>query len=371
MDFDIFGSFYAQQQKIVHNSPMRVLFADAEVVQKHAFRGIGSYALALRSALQRISSDPDLSFSLVNEQILEKPDLIHYPHADLFFRTLHPPANIPFVVTLHDVIPLVFPRQYPTGIKGKLRWLGQKKVLRKAAAIITDSECSKKDIEVHLRIPSKKIHVVPLAANEALHPQQKEEIRRVLDSFRIRQPYFLYVGDMNYNKNLPRLVRAFHASRLRASLVLVGRNLENRSIPEGKQLWDAIESGTGNVCVLTTVPSNPPDILASLFSGALAYVQPSVYEGFGLSVLDAFRCGCPVLSSSVSSLPEVYGTAAETFDPRDASDMVRVLRHAYCWTPAHRASLVKKGFLRESQFSWLETAQKTVDVYRKVLQALQ
>lgn len=350
---------------------MRVLFADTEILQKHIFRGVGSYALALRLALKRLSSDPDLSFSLVNEHILEKPDLIHYPHADLFFRTLHPPANIPFVVTLHDVIPLVFPGQYPSGIKGKLRWLGQKKVLRRAAAIITDSECSKKDIEAHLGISSKKIHVVPLAANEALHPQKKEEVSGVLHSFRIRQPYFLYVGDMNYNKNLPGLVRAFHASHLRASLVLVGRNLENRSIPEGEHLWNAIESGAGDVRVLTTVPSNPPEILASLFSGALAYVQPSFYEGFGLSVLDAFRCGCPVLSASVSSLPEVYGTAAETFDPHDESDMVRALQHAYGWTAAQRAALVKKGFLRENQFSWLETGAKTLDVYRKVLSAVQ
>lgn len=350
---------------------MRVLFADTDITRKHAFRGVGFYATALRSALSRLSSDPDLSFSLVNEHILEKPDLVHYPHADLFFRTLHPPANIPYVVTLHDVIPLVFPRQYPSGIKGKLRWLGQKKVLRKASAIITDSECSKKDIEMHLRIASKKIHVVPLAANESLHPQKKENLHLILQDLHVRKPYFLYVGDMNYNKNLPGLVRAFHASALHASLVLVGRNLENRSIPEGKRLWSAIESGSGDVRVLSNIPSDPPEVLASLFSGALAYVQPSFYEGFGLSVLDAFRCGCPVLSSSRSSLPEVYGNAAEAFDPIDPSDMVRALRHAYSWTATQRSALVKKGSLREAQFSWLKTGAQTLEVYRKVLSAVE
>lgn len=348
---------------------MKVLFADAEIARQHAFRGIGTYARMLRSALQKIQQDKDFHFSLAREEVYEKPDLIHFPHADLYFRTLFPPKHIPFVVTVHDVIPLVYPRQYFPGIKGWLRFLSQKKVLQQAAGIITDSQCSKKDIVKHLGISAKKVHVVPLAANPSLSPQPKKVTETVIKSLNIERPFFLYVGDMNFNKNLPLMVSAFHESRLHASLVLVGRNLKNREIPEGKKLWEAIESGPARVEVLTQIPSDTPEILSSLFSDAVAYVQPSLYEGFGLSVLDAFRCKCPVISSNASSLPEVYGDAAYSFAPAKKEEIIHAFQQAYAWTSDQRKAYIQRGIVQERKFSWLKTAQETVAVYQQIISA--
>ena len=346
---------------------MRVLFADDFVLGSHAFRGIGTYARALRASLTRLSRDKELHFSLANQDVLEKPDLIHYPHADLFFRTLFPPKETPFVVTLHDVIPLLFPKKYPPGIKGFIRLQGQKGTLRKASAIITDSLCSKNDIVKHLRIAAEKVFVVPLAANETLLPQSPESVKLVLDTYHIKRPYFLYVGDMNYNKNVVGMVRAFHAAKLHAELVLVGRNLNNTSIPEGKELAKAIYSGTGKIKVLSDIPADPPEILASLFSGAQAYVQPSYYEGFGLSVLDAFRCRCPVMSSSTASLPEVYGDAALSFDPWSEKQIQSAFERAYAWTKAQREHMIHLGVQQEKKFTWMKTGMQTIAVYQEIL----
>ena len=346
---------------------MNILFDDFSATKDHAFRGVGTYARALRSALEHELAQKKYPLHLLSVGRRENADLIHYPHFDFFFPTLSPPKLTPFVVTVHDVIPLIFPKQYRPGLKGAIHFWKQKRMLQKAKAVITDSLCSKKDIIRYLGIQSDRVHVTYLAGNTDLHPQTKRVQATVMQSYGITKPYFLYVGDMNYNKNLPAMVKAFHLSGVVAELVLVGRNLGNTQIPEGKALHDAIHEGKGVVHVLTNIPSTPSEILSALFSGAVAYIQPSLYEGFGLSVLDAFRCGCPVLSSNASSLPEVGGVASNYFSPAKVDEMSQAFRRAYSWTPEQRRRRIEAGKIQESQFSWEQTARQTLTVYLQVL----
>lgn len=283
------------------------------------FRGVGMYTMFLRDALET-QKHVTLTKST--------PDIIHYPYFDLFFHTLPARRSAPTVVTIHDVIPLVFPRNYPPGIKGKLRFFLQLMSLQTVDAIVTDSNCSKQDICSYLRIPEKKVHVTHLAGNPDITRQPKSVVENIRKEYTLPESYILYVGDMNYNKNLVRFLRACATLPEDVHVVLVGRSLGNIDIPEGKELHEAASSLGDRVHILTNVPKSPHPDLAALFTGARAYVQPSLYEGFGLSVLDAMQCSCPVVCSNVSSLPEVAGDAALYMDPWDIEDMTRVIKRS-------------------------------------------
>ncbi|KKT98062.1 MAG: Glycosyltransferase [Microgenomates group bacterium GW2011_GWB1_45_17] len=139
-----------------------------------------------------------------------------------------------------------------------------------------------------------------LAGNPLLHATPKTDVDAVLKKYNIPEKYLLYVGDINYNKNLPALLRAFSTLSQNLHLVMVGRSLNNIEIPEGRWIHDTIqEKGIAQrVHLLTDIPKHPATELAALFTGASAYVQPSLYEGFGLSVLDAMQCGALVISST-------------------------------------------------------------------------
>jgi glycosyltransferase involved in cell wall biosynthesis len=346
---------------------MNILVDTSALDSGHAIRGIGTYTRLLVEYLEK-RDDITVQRSGVENAGEFKTDLIHYPYFDLFFSTLPFIKNKPTVVTIHDVIPLKFPKYYRAGIKGKARFLKQKAALTGVKAIITDSEASKKDIVKHLSVPPQKVHVVYLAANPELKKTSDSDINRVRREYKLPKNYVLYVGDINYNKNIPQLIKAIRYLPKTIKLVAVGKNFQKQDIPE----WQWIETQLAlsdvedRVTFIPSIQSIDTTDLAAIYSGAVCYVQPSLYEGFGLPVLEALQCKTPVVSTNTSSLPEVGGSHV-IYTETDAMNIASGIEEVLNWSQNKREKIIREGYIWSQTFNWEKTAQETIAVYKKVL----
>jgi glycosyltransferase involved in cell wall biosynthesis len=311
--------------------------------------------------------------------VVERPQeavLHHMPTFDFFFHTLKPHRKKKTVVTIHDAIPLEFPRAYQPGIKGSLRLLKQRLALRAVHAVITDSHASKKSIHQRLGVALSRIFVVPLAANPALknvsETQQKSHLVHVRDvrDQKIPTYYILYVGDINYNKNIPQLIKSLKNLDTRIHLVCVGVHFTPQPIPEWRSISQQItlsEVSDRVHFVTSVVGEGANDTLSALYSGAIAYVQPSLSEGFGLPVLEAMQCRVPVVSTHVASLVEVGGHHVEYARDTSAVELAAAVKRVLKWSVVKRAHRVRAAARWAAQFTWERTAELTVGVYQDVL----
>jgi len=335
---------------------MKVAIDVSPLKNANRYRGVGIYTQQLVKSLQSLKIG-NFSCQLVeNKSMIGDSDLIHYPFFDLFFLTLPLKKTKPTVVTIHDVIPLIFPEHFPPGIRGNLKFQIQKFSLKNTKAIITDSENSKKDLFKYLNYPKDKIHVVPLAPAKEFKPIMAK------NKYQLPEKFILYVGDVNYNKNIPGLIKALAGLKEKMSLVLVGKAFKDESLKETQEILQLISllKLEKKVIRLDWVSSED---LVGIYNLATVYCQPSFYEGFGLPVLEAMACGCPVVAAKTSSLSEICGSAAVMVDPYDINDMIRGLGQAL----NRREELIKKGLLQAKKFSWQKTAQQTYEVYQKVV----
>ncbi len=342
---------------------MNVLVDTSPLKNQNAIRGIGRYTIELVQALRSLQT-PHTFFT--SDQESKDVDIIHYPFFDLFFATLPLIKKAKTIVTIHDVTPLVFPTHYPRGIRGQLKFLYQKLALTSVSHVITDSHCSKRDIIEHLKLKPEMITPIPLAASPVFQKQSVSVIEDVRRKYALPKNYCLYVGDINYNKNLPFLVSVMsHIPDI--TLVLVGKTVTNTTTPEGQEIARAIEvAGNGKyVKLLDSVDSQ--DDLVALYSGAKVYVQPSLYEGFGLPVIEAMRCKVTVVSSCGGSLAEVVSDAGIQFNPRDPKGCEAAIRRVLRMSDEDRGKMVKKAHEYGEQFTWERTARETLAVYEKVM----
>ncbi len=305
----------------------------------HAVRGVGFYAQRLYTALEPLVDISWIDFSLIP---VTGFDLVHYPYFDFSWPTLAPVRMAKTVVTLHDVTPLVFPKHYPFGLRAKIVWPWQKSLLNSADAVLTDSVCSKNDIQKIIGL--SKVHVTYLAADEAFKPLKTK-----------RENFVLYVGGGNWNKNVLSLIKA--CQRTKTSLVLVGKefttpvgnNIEARPLKEIQSHIDG-----KNVIARGFVETGE---LVKLYNQARVYVQPSVYEGFGLPVLEAMACGTPVICAKLGSLPEIAGNAATYADVSDPADLAEKIK---------KAEPTGREISQANKFSWEKTARDTYEIYSKI-----
>lgn len=340
----------------------------------HKERGIGYYTRNLIEALKQDSSIEVSEFTKVSE--LRGVDIVHYPWFDFFFRSLPLLKSIPTVVTIHDVIPLVFSKYYPVGLKGRINFELQKLSLRSCECIITDSKISKQDIVKYLKIEDKKISVIPLAASSKFkvlnHDTRLLYIKR---KYHLPDQFLLYVGDANWVKNLPFLIEGFRelikSSTIKnTKLVLVGgvflKNVENIDHQELKSLKlvnELIKRYSLQESVLRPGQIDEDDLVV-FYNLATVYVQPSLYEGFGLPLLQAFSCGVPVVSSDRGSLPEVGGGAAIYFDPTNLKQFTSIMLEVI-ESSSLRSKLARLGLKQALKFSWKKTADETKMIYLK------
>lgn len=337
-----------------------------DITNLHKFsksRGIGYYAKNLFESLKKYTN---LDVKLVQENGIIDADLIHYPFFDLFRPTLNINKKIPFVVTVHDVTPLLFPKAYPKGIKGTLNLYRQKISLKKAKAIITDSDSSKKDISNLLRIDKEKIFTVHLSFSENFkNSEDKKFSEKIKNKYNLPNNFVLYVGSVNWNKNLINTTQA--AIESNTDLVLIGKGFEikdNLDHPELKSYSDFLNKyeGHSKVHILGFVPDEE---LVEIMSFAKALMFVSRYEGFGLPILEAQACGLPVITSNISSMPEVAGKGAILVDPdsiTQIADAIKKTDDSSC-----RENLKKLGLENLKRFSWEKTAKETLKVYEYAL----
>lgn len=332
----------------------------------HAIRGVGTYTRLLIEALRHESN---FEIHLSGQQTLKtKPDIIHYPFFDLFFPTLPMLRPAKTVVTIHDVIPLLFPEFYPVGKRGKIAFYRQKLLLKTVDAIITDSATSKEDIMRELDIAEKNITVIPLAANPAITTPTEQIIRRVKRDLKLPKQYVLYVGDINYNKNVPQLIKAMKLLPEKLHLVLVGKNFFPQEIPEWRwiEAQIALSDVADRVHMITTVQADDTEAMSAIYSEAIAYVQPSLYEGFGLPVLEAMQCNVPVIASNRSSLPEVGGEVIQLTEPT-ADAFASAILEVLDWSMSKREQVLRKQRQWVKHFSWQQTAELTAQVYQQLV----
>jgi len=289
-------------------------------------------------------------------------DLLHSPH---YVRPLFCP--VPSVVTIHDCIHLLFPQYLPNHMAFRYARYVMGNAIRKSAVVFTVSEASRADIlRFYPATDPAKVHVVPNAIDaELLQDPGPEETDRVRERYQLRGRFVLFAGNVKPHKNLERLIRAF--ARVRSlegnedlRLVLIGDDVGRY----GSLRRTADEAGVRQeVRFFGFVPHQT---LAALYRMATVFAFPSLYEGFGLPPLEAMACGTPVLTSRISSLPEVVGDGALLIDPYSeeeiAGGIARILDDEDL-----RRRLVERGLERAASFSWQRSVRQVHAGYLKAL----
>ena len=283
--------------------------------------------------------------------------------------TAPPFCPCPVVVSIHDLsfehLPETFHRRSRTQLRLTVR-----SSARRAAKILTLSEHTRRDIIDTYGIEPSRIIAIPLAAPRHFSPvEDNRELQRVRHNYGIDGQYILSVGSIQPRKNLARLVQAY--ARVRASLRDKHSETElPKLVLVGKHAWlydetlRALEENKVADSVILTgyVPESD---LPALYSGAICFVYPSYFEGFGLPPLEAMKCGAPVIVGNKTSLPEVVGDAGLTVDPFDvlsiAEAIEKLINHSVL-----REELSVKGRRRAETFDWRKTAQQTLEIYQQV-----
>ncbi|HWC95306.1 MAG TPA: glycosyltransferase family 1 protein [Candidatus Sulfopaludibacter sp.] len=293
------------------------------------------------------------------------PDLVHIPLNRVPLLMIKP-----YVVTIHDMANLFFEDE--SGIRMRLRRFRFRRGLVRANRVIAVSEATKRDVENLMGVPPQRIRRVYNAPDpEFAHGSGPgEERQRILERYQINYPFLLYAGNVRRHKNVPRLVEAFAVVREQMAnhpqyrdlrLVIIGDTISQ--YPEVRQA--VIKSKMEHqVRFLGFVPF---ETLRCFYESASAFVFPSRYEGFGLPPLEAMACGTPVVTSNVSSLPEVVGDAAILVKPENVFDIARGIREVLLDEPM-RNELIRKGRVQAARFSWERTARQVLEIYTEAVQ---
>ena len=255
-----------------------------------------------------------------------------------------PPSNAFNVTTIHDLVPLRFPQySHPRIVSAHKARL--KHIKREIDVVIVPSNASKEDL-ITTGVPEDKIRVIPEAPDPIFKPAKKNEIEKLKREHRIKKGYILAVG-VGPRKNTERIIEAYEKVR-------AGRDL--KLIILGHP-YKKIEQKRGVIFTGHVETSKMP----VYYSGAEVLVYPTIYEGFGLPVLEAFSCKTPVVTSNISSLPEVAADAAEIVDPFDVDSITEGINNAL----NRKQGLINKGLKRSKDFSWQKTAEMTLEVYNE------
>lgn len=338
---------------------------------EHRMRGTGVYTKNLIDALAKYEKQHTYTFFTRPQDIPKKTNAVHYPFFDPFFLTLPFFKQYPTAVTVHDMIPLLFPDKFPPGIRGGIKWQVQRLSLMGAAAILTDSECSKTDIARLTTKQKEKIHVVPLAPSPRyVRVTDERTLDKMRASYHMPDDYVLYVGDVNWNKNITGLLEAWKTVRSKlarnrsCSLVLAGSAFSNLELRETRDIIELIHTLGISKTVVRPGFIKEED-MSALYSGAVCLVSPSWYEGFGFPVLEAMVCGVPVVASTRGSVPEISGPS-KTADPGNIGELAKAIKETVELSQKERETLVKKGIEWARQYTWKRVARETASVYEKI-----
>jgi glycosyltransferase involved in cell wall biosynthesis len=301
-------------------------------------------------------------FALPIDLRRESAELFHAPH-----YVLPPLTPCRSVVTIHDCIHIRFPQYLPNRIGYAYAWGQMWTATHRASRVITVSEASKRDILRYFRVPDSRVDVIYNAIDDRFwQDPDAEEIARVRERYRLDNPFVLYAGNIKPHKNLERLIEAFHLLRQNPAmrdvqLLIIGdevstyatlrRAVHRHKLHKHVRFFGFVSHQT----------------LAALYRLAAAFVFPSLYEGFGLPPLEAMASGTPVITSNVSSLPEVVGDAALMIDPYEPAAIADAMRRVLD-DQALAADLRRRGLARAREFSWERSIARVREIYAEVMQ---
>lgn len=360
--------------------------------------GIGTYIRNLVRALG--SLDPDSRYFLISHaadehELPELPpnfEIAFYEGSDtrltehiafpLFLRRFwadvyHIPLNVvplfmpkPYVVTVHDMSSLLF--DDGRAEKRRFRRYQFRRGLERAERVIAVSNATLRDIDDLFGIRGEKVCRIYNAPDprflDVAEGLPSDLLEKTLERYQIRRPFILYVGTIRPQKNIPRLVEAFavlrgelesHPELSDLRLIIIGDEISRHPAVRRTVIQTRMEDA---VRFLGFVPFNT---LRVFYATASAFVFPSLYEGFGLPPLEAMACGTPVVTSNVSSLPEVVEDAALLVNPENVFEIARGIREVLT-NPQLRSELIQKGFRQIRKFSWEQTAREVLEVYRQI-----
>jgi glycosyltransferase involved in cell wall biosynthesis len=298
-----------------------------------------------------------LGWSLARAARRERVDALHVQYvAPLRYRG-------PLVITVHDLGFVNVPDSFPFALRALLRVLVPWSMAR-ASQIITVSEFCRRDILARYPIQRDRITAIPLGVDTRFRPRAPDDVLAVLGRHGLRPGFFFSLGRLNRRKNLERLIQAYTTLRTKgvteAPLVIGGKpDYGTREVRRRVQ-----RSGEAPGVVFTGLI--PDEDLPTFYSAAACFVYPSLFEGFGLPVLEAMACGTPVVVSNRAALPELVGEAGVLVDPENVNALAQAMTRVVT-DRAAAADLRRSGLARSRQFSWEETAQRTVRVYRDAL----
>ena len=291
-------------------------------------------------------------------------DVLHIPahwHTQIMPFFLNP--KVKKILTIHDLTPMLFPETHTR--ETVFLWNSTLKLIKnKIDIIIADSQNTKNDCINYLNIPEEKIEVVYLVADEIYTPvDNKREIREELaKKYNINTPFIHYVGTLEKRKNVPTLIKAFYKLKKKGithKLVIVGKKGWRYN-----DIFEVVKALNLQKDVIFT-GYVPKEDLVKFYNLADVFVYPSIYEGFGLPPLEAMACGCPVIASNTSSLPEVVGNAGILINPYNIDSLAKAI-YDVLTNDGLRDELSKKGLKRAKLFSWEKTAKETWKVYEVV-----
>lgn len=323
--------------------------ADLPLVDAPNFRRIVCPVRATRRINRYLWEQSILPLQLARHRV----DLVHSLG---YVGPLYPPCR--HVVSVPDLNYLAF-RDLMEGARQRILSTLIPRVARRAAHVVTISEYSKRQITTHIGIADEKVTVTYLAARVPADTKVSSG-EQIPGRYGISHPYLIAFSSLSPHKNIVRLIQAFAQVCEEAPhhLVLMGH------LPPGVDIRGEIERAgiTSRVVITGYVPDED---IAPLLSHADLFVFPSLYEGFGLPVLEAQQAGVAVACSTAASLPEVAGEAAAMFDPHSVPEMASAIRRCL-QDPVLRTSLVQKGHRNRERFSWTRTARETLGIYERV-----
>lgn len=291
-------------------------------------------------------------WELVNVLKELKPDLYHAP--SFVAPVLNP---FPMVMTIHDVNHIALADNYSLFHTLYYRFIVGPSA-KKSSKILTDSEFSKKEISKYLLLPDEKIRVIYSGCGEEFRPiKDQKELERLRKRYSLPETLILYVGSYKPHKNVSNLLNAYARLSLEIPLVLSGKG--NKDL---LALSKALKVDKKIIFIGDIKESDLP----AIYNCATLFVFPSFYEGFGLPPLEAMSCGCPVICSNTSSLPEVVGDAAIMVNPHDTKELAAAI-HKILSDEGFRQEMIRRGLKRAAMYSWEETARRTLQVYEEVL----
>lgn len=270
------------------------------------------------------------------------------------------------VVTIHDIIHLLYPEFLPSRLAFFYAQRMIRRSLARASRVITVSQNTRSDLLRYFDVDGRKIEVVYNGVDAAFHRQlPEEELERRLAELGVRRPYLLFVGNPKPHKNLHNVIQAYAKALtihdFEGDLVCVGGQ------PEADLKIRQRAAAAGVADRLRLLGQVPDEVLPAIYQGATLFVYPTLYEGFGLPVVEAMASGVPVITSNTSALREIGEGYAQLVNPLDVEALARAIAHSMA-DPDHRRTLADLGRRRAREFSWERAARRTLAIYRSVIE---